>query len=88
MSRLGGAFGVALAATVLATHGSYRSPDLFAHGYRAALWLTAGLTLVGIATATALPRREPPTRATTAPHLNQPRPQRSIPRQSGVYTGN
>jgi MFS family permease len=60
LQRLGGALGVALAATVFAAHGSLDGPSSFAAGVRPALGLAAVLSLLGAGTALALERSPGP----------------------------
>lgn len=47
MRQLGGAFGVAVIGAVFAATGGYGSAGAFSDGYRAAIGVGAGLTLVG-----------------------------------------
>lgn len=56
---LGGAFGVAAAATVFAAVGSFGSEAQFTEGFRAVLLLLAGATCVGALAAGRLPPRAP-----------------------------
>jgi MFS family permease len=48
LRELGGVVGVALVSAVFARPGAYASPTQFTHGFTAALWLAAGLSLVGV----------------------------------------
>lgn len=57
MRQLGGAFGVAIPATVFAAAGSYASASAFVDGFRPALAVVAGLSAIGTATAVLLPKR-------------------------------
>ncbi|WP_069467365.1 MFS transporter [Actinacidiphila rubida] len=57
--QLGGAFGVALPAAAFSAAGSYASPAAFSDGFRAAMAVTAGLALIGVAAAFLLPDRRP-----------------------------
>jgi MFS family permease len=51
LQRFGGAFGVAIVTAVFAAHGHLGSPASFAAGFRPALVVAAGLSLLGAATA-------------------------------------
>jgi len=55
--RFGGAFGIAVATAVFATHGQLGTAAGFADGMRAALFAAAVLALVGAASAMAATRR-------------------------------
>jgi EmrB/QacA subfamily drug resistance transporter len=55
--ELGGVFGVAVLAAVFARHGVYSSPRLFVEGFRAALWVGVGLTVIGALAAGLYPGR-------------------------------
>jgi MFS family permease len=57
MQRFGGAFGVAAVTAVFAAHGHLGSPASVVSGYRPALAVSAGLSLVGAVTAMAVRRR-------------------------------
>ncbi|HEY3905023.1 MAG TPA: MFS transporter [Streptosporangiaceae bacterium] len=51
LRQLGGVFGVALLAAVFARKGIYTSPAAFTEGLRAALWVAAGLSTLGVLSA-------------------------------------
>jgi EmrB/QacA subfamily drug resistance transporter len=55
--ELGGVLGIAVLATVFASHGSYVSPATFADGLRPATWVGAAVVGVGALAAAAIPRR-------------------------------
>jgi MFS family permease len=62
MQQFGAVFGIAVATTVFNSHGSLASPTAVTSGYRPALALAAGLSVLGALTALALrrsPRSEP-----------------------------
>jgi MFS family permease len=59
MRQLGGVLRVAALAAVFARHGAYASHQVFANGFRAALWVAVGLTAVGVLAAALSPRRRP-----------------------------
>jgi EmrB/QacA subfamily drug resistance transporter len=65
MRELGGVFGVALVVAVFAGAGSYASPATFVAGFGPAIYVTAGLALLGAVAGLALPGR----RRSTAPTL-------------------
>jgi EmrB/QacA subfamily drug resistance transporter len=48
LRQLGGVFGVAVLAAVFSRPGVYGSPSLFADGFKAALWVGAGFSGVGV----------------------------------------
>jgi EmrB/QacA subfamily drug resistance transporter len=54
--ELGGVFGVAVLASVFAHYGGYRTPDSFANGMNAAVWIGAGVVALGAAAAFAIKR--------------------------------
>lgn len=56
MRQLGSAFGVAIAAAVFASTGSYASPQAFTDGFAPAMGTCAGLALLGALAGLALPR--------------------------------
>jgi EmrB/QacA subfamily drug resistance transporter len=58
MQRFGSAFGVAVVTAVFAAHGHLGSPASVVSGYRPALAVSAGLSLVGAVTAMAVGRRK------------------------------
>ncbi len=57
--ELGGVFGVAVLASVFSAYGGYRTPDTFVNGMNAAVWIGAGVVLLGAVAAFAIgkPRR-------------------------------
>src|SRR5262249_19094129 len=57
--ELGGVFGVAVLAAVLARRGIYSSPRLFVDGFSPALWVAVGLTVLGMLAAVLTPGRRP-----------------------------
>ncbi|MEV1084817.1 MFS transporter [Streptomyces sp. NPDC050211] len=57
LRELGGVFGVAVAAAVFTTYGSYATPETFVDGAGPALWVTAGIAAVGAAAAAFAPSR-------------------------------
>ena len=60
--ELGGVFGIAVAVAVFA---GFASPRAFSDGFEPAIWVTAGLALLGAVRGLALPSRR--TRQTIAP---------------------
>lgn len=56
--ELGGVFGVSVLAAVFARHGAYASADVFVDGFRAALWVGVGISVVGALAAALSPRRD------------------------------
>jgi len=65
--ELGGVLGVAVLASVFATHGSYASPAAYTDGMTSAIWVGAAVLAAGALVALLVPRR----RATPAPVLAQ-----------------
>jgi len=57
LRELGGVFGVALLASVLARPGIYTSPHVFIDGFTAAMWVAAGLSALGVVAAACAPGR-------------------------------
>ena len=57
MRELGGVFGIALGVAAFAGAGGYASPTEFSDGFVAAMWVSAGLSLVAAAAGAALPAR-------------------------------
>ena len=55
--ELGGVFGVAVLASVFMRPGVYTSPAIFVDGFRAALWVAAVFSAVGVLAALAVTRR-------------------------------
>jgi EmrB/QacA subfamily drug resistance transporter len=49
LRQLGGTFGIAIAAAVFSQHGGYTSGGAFSHGFSAAIWACAALSLLGAA---------------------------------------
>jgi EmrB/QacA subfamily drug resistance transporter len=45
--ELGGVFGVAVLASVFSSYGGYRTPETFVNGMNAAVWIGAGVVLLG-----------------------------------------
>ncbi|MFC1418110.1 MFS transporter [Streptacidiphilus cavernicola] len=68
LRQLGGVFGIALCAAVFTRNGGYASTRAFTDGFAAAMWVTAGLALVGATAATAV-------RRTGLPRASAPRPE-------------
>jgi EmrB/QacA subfamily drug resistance transporter len=52
--ELGGVFGVAVLASVFSAYGGYRTPDTFVSGMSAAVWIGAGVVLLGAVAAFAI----------------------------------
>jgi EmrB/QacA subfamily drug resistance transporter len=69
--ELGGVLGVAVLASVFASHGVYESPQAFIDGFTKALWVGVGLSAVGAAAAMLAPGRG---RGDLAPTGAQPAP--------------
>jgi hypothetical protein len=65
MRELGGVFGIAIAVAVFAGAGSYTSAATFVDGFSPAIYIAAGLALLGALAGLALPGR----RRSTAPTL-------------------
>ncbi len=53
--ELGGVLGISVLATVFTSHGGYESAQAFVSGLRPAMWVGAGVLLLGALVATALP---------------------------------
>jgi EmrB/QacA subfamily drug resistance transporter len=68
MRELGGVFGIAVAVAVFAAAGSYASPSAFVEGFRPAIGLAGGLSVIGAVAGLALPGR----RRAAAPILAVP----------------
>jgi EmrB/QacA subfamily drug resistance transporter len=68
LRELGGVMGVAVLASVFASHGGYASPHAFITGFAAAIWVAVGLSALGILAALIIP---PAVRT----HPAAPRPQ-------------
>jgi EmrB/QacA subfamily drug resistance transporter len=67
LQRFGGAFGIAASTAVFAANGQLGTPPSFTAGFRPALALAAGLSLLGVVSALAVSRkRRPPPVAQTA----------------------
>ncbi|MBV9414111.1 MAG: DHA2 family efflux MFS transporter permease subunit [Solirubrobacterales bacterium] len=56
--QLGGVFGIAALVVVFTGAGGYASPQLFSDGFTAAIWLSAGLSLLGAVAGFGLPRAQ------------------------------
>ncbi|MGH3629582.1 MAG: DHA2 family efflux MFS transporter permease subunit, partial [Sciscionella sp.] len=67
MRQLGGVFGLAIAATVFASAGGYRSPSAFADGFVPAVAVCGGLSLLGALVALKLPATPAAALAAEAP---------------------
>jgi EmrB/QacA subfamily drug resistance transporter len=65
MQRFGAAFGIALVTAVFAANGHLGSVASFTAGYRPAMFVSAGISLLGAAAAVAIGRRAP---AVATPH--------------------
>ena len=59
MQRFGAAFGIALVSAVFAANGHFGSAASFTSGYRPAMVVSAGISLLGAAAAVAIGRRRP-----------------------------
>ena len=68
--ELGGVFGVAVLASVFSSYGGYRTPDTFVNGMNAAVWIGAGVVLLGAVAAFAIGK---PRRAAKAESVQQER---------------
>jgi EmrB/QacA subfamily drug resistance transporter len=66
LREFGGVFGVAVLAAVFSGSGVYTSPHLFIDGFSVALWVGAGLSLIGMAAAMLSPGRRRPGEAGAA----------------------
>src|SRR6266545_3599977 len=55
--ELGGVFGVAVLASVFSAYGGYRTSDTFVNGMNAAVWIGAGVVLLGAIAAFLIPSR-------------------------------
>jgi len=75
LQRFGGVFGVAVVTAVFSATGHLGTPDQVAAGFRPALAVSAGLSVLGAATALAVTRRRP------APAAPQPAPEHHAPHQ-------
>jgi MFS family permease len=65
MQQFGAVFGIAIATTVFNAHGSLASPAAITSGYRPALGVAAGLSVLGAAVALGL--RRPPRQGSPSP---------------------
>jgi EmrB/QacA subfamily drug resistance transporter len=74
VNQVGGVFGVAIAAAVFTSAGSYRNPDAFVHGLRPALLTIAALAMLGALTGLATRTSAPAAAGRTAPALAAPTP--------------
>jgi len=52
--ELGGVFGVAVLASVFSSYGGYRTQETFVSGMNAAVWIGAGVVLLGAIAAFAI----------------------------------
>jgi MFS family permease len=52
LRELGGVCGVAILASVFASHGGYHTAEAFIHGFDPAIWVAVGLSTIGIIAAT------------------------------------
>jgi len=59
LQRFGAAFGIALVSAVFAANGHFGSAASFTSGYRPAMVVSAGISLLGAAAAAAIGRRRP-----------------------------
>ncbi|HEY4097583.1 MAG TPA: MFS transporter [Baekduia sp.] len=57
LRELGGVLGIAVLASVFASHGGYASPAVFVDGFTKALWVGVGLSAAGCVAALLAPRR-------------------------------
>jgi hypothetical protein len=57
LNALGGVFGVAILAAILAAHGSYATHVTFINGFRPAEWAAAGSSALGVIAAALAPSR-------------------------------
>lgn len=57
MRELGGVFGIALGVAVFAGAGSYASAQAFTDGFSAAIWVSAGMSVIAATAGAALPAR-------------------------------
>jgi EmrB/QacA subfamily drug resistance transporter len=57
--ELGGVFGIAVLASVFSSYGGYRTHETFVTGMNAAVWIGAGVVLVGAIAAFAIGRTRP-----------------------------
>ena len=73
MQQFGAVVGIAVATTVFNAHGSLASPAAITSGYRPALAVAAGLSVLGAAAALGLRRAPAPPRPAPAP-AHRPRP--------------
>jgi hypothetical protein len=73
LQRFGGAFGVAIVTAVFTSYGHLGSAASVVSGYRPALAVSAGLSLIGAVAATAVSRRRA-TAPATPQHLAGARP--------------
>ena len=63
LRELGGAFGVAVLASVFNRHGVYSSPETFVAGFKSALWIAVAFSAIGIPLGLSLKRAKAPTAA-------------------------
>jgi EmrB/QacA subfamily drug resistance transporter len=72
MRELGGVFGIAIAVAVFAGFGGYSSPRAFTNGFEPAIWVSAGLALLGAMCGLALPSRRKRQVIEPVPSIAQP----------------
>ena len=61
--ELGGVFGVAVLASVFSAYGGYRTADTFVNGMNAAVWIGAGVVLLGAVASFAIGKPRVPAKA-------------------------
>jgi EmrB/QacA subfamily drug resistance transporter len=67
LRELGGVLGIAVLASVFASHGGYVSPAVFVDGFTKALWVGVGLSAAGCVAALLAPGRSPAAAAADLP---------------------
>ena len=67
LQRFGAAFGIALVSAVFAANGHFGSAASFTSGYRPAMVVSAGISLLGAAAAVAIGRKRPVPEPTAVP---------------------
>jgi MFS family permease len=72
MRELGGVFGIAIAVAVFAAFGGYASARAFTNGFGPAVWVSAGLALLGALCGLALPSRRKPEVIGSLPSITEP----------------
>jgi len=73
--EIGGVFGVAVLATLFASHGDYTSANTFIHHFKHAVWLGASFSAIGIFAAAALPGRGRSAVPSVADAIDVPEPE-------------